>query len=63
MVSIQIQGISTMVYPMVGRGVHDRFKPFGHFVDGLRMDPKLVQQTNGHLQKDHSGVKPNQGHP
>ena len=52
-----------MVYPMMGGGIENKFEPSRHFMDGLGMDPELIDQTDLLHEQNPQRVKTDQGHP
>jgi hypothetical protein len=47
MVLIDILWVNAMMYPVMGRGIENIFKPTGHFFDYLGMYPKLIKRVDG----------------
>src|ERR1700741_2286250 len=63
MVPVQVFDIGCMVYPVMGRSIEYQLYPPGQLINGLRMDPELVDETDGLHAHHHGRGEPQERHP
>ena len=63
MVLVQVFQITSVMYPVVGRGIEEKFNKPWAVTNGFSMNPELVNQTDLLHEQYPNGMKTEQGQP
>ena len=59
-IAIEIPHVGGVVHPVMRGAVEEPFKPAGHAINGLGVQPELIDQADAHHGHDHHRVKAQQ---